>query len=128
MTINQIGEPRAGFYRVRLIRGGIRVAVEIYHGRPMIDGELQDRSHRWCCVVDGRTDRPDYDDNGNLLGRVPIDPVLDDVWQYCCGDPISKREYEFLTRRRIWAKEHDPSHPAADARKPIDIRKLRPAW
>jgi hypothetical protein len=124
----QIGVPSAGFYQCRLARGAIWVPVEIYFGRPVVDGELLDRSPRWCAVVDGRTDRNDYDDDGNLLGRVPLDPILDDVWVHCCGHPISKREYEFKTKLRTWAKEHDPNHPAANPRQRIDVHKLKPAW
>jgi hypothetical protein len=124
----RIDIPRPGFYRCRLIRGGMMVPVEIYFGRPMVNGELLDRSPRLCAVVDGHTDREDYDDAGTYLGRVPLDPLLDDIWTHCCGDPIDRAEYEFMTRRRVWAKEHDADHPAANTRRPIDIRKLRPAW
>jgi hypothetical protein len=126
--MNYIGTPRAGYYRTRLIRGGIMVPVEIWFGRPIIDGEVQDRSPRWCCMVDGRTDREDFDDDGNYLGRVPLDPILDDVWTHCCDEPISYHEYEFLTRRRRWAKDNDPEHPAANPHEPIDVRKLKPAF
>jgi hypothetical protein len=124
----RIDTPRPGFYRCRLIRGGISVAVQIYFGRPMVGGELLDRSPRMCAVVDGRTDREDYDDEGNYLGRVPLDPILDDIWTHCCGEPITPGEYEFMTRRRVWAKEHDDTHPAANPRQRIDVLKLKPGW
>jgi hypothetical protein len=126
--MNRIDEPRAGFYRVRLIKHGMWVPVQIYFGQPMVGGELQDRSPRWCAVVDGKTDRDDYDDEGNVVGRVPLDPILDDIWTHCAGNPITRREYEFMTRRRLWAKENAPDHPSADPRQPIDLRKQKPAW
>jgi hypothetical protein len=123
-----ITTPVSGFYRRRETKGGPWVPVEIYFGVPMIDGELQDRSPRWCAVVDGRTDREDYDQDGNYLGRVPLDPILDDVWTHCCGNPIDRTDYEVMTRRRVWAKEHDPEHPAANPRQKIDLLKMKPQW
>jgi hypothetical protein len=126
----QVGVPVAGFYTCRLIRDGVRVAVRIWFGQPIVEGEVQDRSPRWCCEVDGCTDRNDYDADGNRLGRVPLDPLLDDpgVWTHCCGNPISEREYDFLNRRRLWAVEHAPDHPAANPRTPVDVRALKPGW
>ena len=49
--------PVAGHYAMRLARGGVRVAVRIWEGPPVIEGEELDRSPRWCCEIDGRTDR-----------------------------------------------------------------------
>lgn len=128
MRAAAIDAPVAGYYSTRLVRGGLRVGVRIWFGQPIIDGELQDRSPRWCCEVDGRTCRADYDDDGNYLGRVPLDPILDDVWSHCCDTPISEREFRFLARRREWAHEFDDTHPAANPRRPIDVRALKPAW
>jgi len=124
----QVGVPNAGFYSCRLMRGGIRVAVRIWFGQPIVDGETIDRSPRWCCEVDGRTDRNDYDADGNLLGRVPLDPILDEVWVHCNGTPITEREYHFLNRRREWAVKHEPDHPAANPRVKVDVRALKPGW
>jgi hypothetical protein len=124
----QVGVPVAGFYSCRLMRGGIRVGVRIWFGQPIIEGETIDRSPRWCCEVDGRTDRKDYDADGNLLGRVPLDPVLDEVWVHCCGTPITEREFHFLAKRRTWAVEHAPTHPAANPRSKPDLRAMKPGW
>ena len=126
----QVGVPIAGYYACRLIRGGLRVPVKIWWGLPIIDGEEQDRSPRWCCEVDGRTDRIERDpETGEPTGqRVPLDPILDDVWIYCCGQPIKQREYLFLRRRAEWAREHAPDHPAARPREKIDIRLLKPGF
>jgi len=120
----RIDAPVAGFYRTRLINGGIRVAVRFWFGSPIIDGEEQDRSPRWCVEVDGCTDRADYDAEGNYLGRVPLD--AHETWPYC--EPIDAREYQFLLRRREWAHDNDPAHPAANPRTPINVRDLKPGW
>jgi len=123
-----IGHIEAGFYRVRLIRGGLWVGVEFWHGPPRLDdGEEQDRSPRWCVSVDGRTTRPVVDEEGNRTGqREYLDP--DETWPYACGNPISRHEFDFLARRRQWALEHDPAHPAAQPHRPIDVRTLKPGW
>jgi hypothetical protein len=111
----QVGVPQTGFYGARLINGGISVGVMIWHGCPVIAGERQDRSPRWCIAVNGRT----TDKNGELLD------VLE-RWPFVCGEPISHREFAFRKRRRRWAREHAPEHPAAKPHDPIDLRKLSP--
>jgi hypothetical protein len=123
---NRIDVPVPGFYWCRLIRGGLRVGVRIWFGAPIIEGEQQDRSPRLCVEVDGRTDRPDYDEAGTYLGRIPLDVA--DVWPYCAGHPISAHEYHFLGRRREWAVDHAPDHPAANPRSAVDVRALKPGW
>lgn len=122
--MKRIDSPRPGFYSVRLVRGGIVVGARIWFGQPIIDGEVQDRRHRLCIEVDGRTDYLARDQDGNVVGRVPLD--VDERWPYLRD--ITEAEYNFLARRRVWATQHAPDHPAADARKAIDIRKLKPAW
>lgn len=116
----QIGVPVAGFYRTRLINSGMWVAVRFWYGAPIIDGEEQDRSPRWCVEVDGRTDRFDKE----AQHRVPLDAL--DVWPWAAGHPIKRREYDFLLKRAAWAREHAPEHPAATPREAIDLRKLPP--
>lgn len=119
-----VGEPVPGFYRVRLVRGGLFVGVRIWFGQPIIDGEVQDRSPRLCVEVDGKTDRIEYDDGGAQIGHTPLD--VHEVWPFVT--PITEREFDFLARRRTWATDHDPDHPAANARKPVDLRTLKPGW
>ena len=121
----QIGVPQAGFYKCRLGKRGIEVAVRIWFGQPVVDGEVLDRSPRWCVEVNGETTRLGEDVEGERT--VELLDVFD-AWTRCCGSPISKREYDFLLRRKTWAVEHEPSHPAANPRTPIDVRKLAPGW
>lgn len=116
-----IAEPQAGFYRVKLVRGGIHVPVRIWFGCPVIDGEEQDRSPRWCVEVDGQTSRPVADVEGHIE---PLDPH--EVWPFC--EPITEDEYRFMCRRRGWAVDHAPHHPAANPREPIDLAQLPPSW
>lgn len=104
MTARRIDQPREGFYRTRLIKGAMNVGVMLWFAP---DG--------WRVVVDGQTHR----DDGRLL-----DPF--EVWPWCCDQPISHREFAFLKHRARWAREHAPEHPAANPRRPIDRRKLKP--
>lgn len=115
-----IGQPRKGFYRTQLVNGGLNVGVLVWFGRPIVDGETQDRAPRWCVAVDGRTDKLDHEAGCH----VPLDPF--DVWPWCCDEKITHREFAFLKDRARWARRYAPEHPAANPRKPIDRRKLKP--
>jgi len=104
--VDRIDRPRAGFFRTRLIRGGIFVGVRFWtEGRD------------WRVEIDGRTTRDD---------GFPLDPL--EVWPYCAGQEITEREFHFLARRRQWAQEHAPEHPAADPGEPVDLSKLPPRF
>jgi hypothetical protein len=116
----QVGVPRAGYYKTRLVNSGMWVAVRFWYGQPIIDGEVQDRFERWCVEVDGKTCRFDK----KAGHRVPLDAL--DVWPFAAGHPISRHEYGFLRKRAAWAREHAPEHPAAKPREPINLRKLKP--
>jgi hypothetical protein len=121
----RVDQPRPGFYSTRLVRGGLKVGVRIWFGQPIIDGEVQDRSHRLCIEVDGRTDRLErHEASGEPVGRVPLD--VDEVWPFCV--PITEAEYRYLRRRAAWAREHAPDHPAANPRDPVDLRSMKPLF
>src|ERR1044071_2146193 len=104
--MSRIDQPVVGYYTVRLIRRGLRVAVRIFED----GGGLR-------VMVDGRTERAD---------GTPLD--VHEVWPYCAGHRITEREYEFLRARADWASEPAPDHPAANPREPIDLRSLKPGW
>jgi hypothetical protein len=111
-----IDQPRAGCFRTRLVRGGIFVGVRFFfdeagHMRVEVDG----RTHRIEKGIDGAPDQ-----------IVLLDPL--EVWPWCCGQEITEREFQFLARRRQWAHEHAPDHPAANPREPIDLTKLPPRF
>lgn len=98
----RVDQLREGFYRTRLIRRGLHVGVMIWFAA---DG--------WRVVCDGQTHNAD----GTLL-----DPF--ELWPFV--EPISHREFAFLKNRASWAREFAPEHPAANPRRPIDRRKLKP--
>lgn len=112
--------PVAGFYARRLVRKGIEVPAMVWFGQPVIEGERQDRSPRWCIAIDGASDRFDKEQGC----RVPLD--AHDFWPL--GKRVSHTEYAFLRRRARWAREHAPDHPAANPRKPVDLGALPPRF
>ena len=118
--------PVAGHYAMPLVKGGLAVPIRIWFGQPVIDGEEQDRSPRWCVEVDGQPERWEADEETGYRCRVPRDVF--EVWPYCARQPISEREYRFLLKRAAWAREHAPHHPAANPRERIDVRALPPAF
>ena len=94
-------QPVAGYYRMRLVMGGPLVGIRIWHGQPLdpITLEPMDRSLRWCAVA-----------NGEII-------EFDRVWPKCIGDPIDRKEYEYLESLTRHAKAHDPLHPSAAPRR-----------
>ena len=115
--------PERGFYAMRLAKNGIEVAVMIWHGAPVIEGERQDRSPRWCVAIDGRSCHFDKEQGC----RVPMD-VFETAWPYCSGHRITASEYAFMRRRTRWAHRHAPTHPAATPYVRIDLRSMPPRF
>lgn len=97
-------EPVAGFYRCKLVSGGVTGAVRIWHGPPHdpVTGEEMDRSWRWQAEFEG-----EYID-------------LDRVWPVCAGDPISESEYRRYCARRTWAEQHAPDSAYANRTHRLD--------
>lgn len=97
--------PTAGYYRMRLVRGGIFVAVRIWHGPPHdpVTGDEMDRGWRWQATCNGK-----YID-------------LDRVWPKCGWEPIDEAEHDYLSRLQSWATKHAPSSPQADPTRRIDL-------
>ncbi|HTE38032.1 MAG TPA: hypothetical protein VK634_17100 [Reyranella sp.] len=118
--------PVPGYYQIRLVKKGVFVPVFIWFGAPIVDGEALDRSPRWCVEIDGRTDRLEYDADGEPWCRVPLDPLR--VWPHCARWQISEAEYEHLRARKTWAVEHAPTHPSAVPRETIDLTTMKPIW
>src|SRR4051812_47857589 len=103
-TSKRVDVIEAGIFRCRLVKNGIYVGVRFWFD-----------SDQWRVEVDGRTHRAD----GELL-----DPF--EVWPWC--EPINQVEFEFYERRRAWAEQHAPDHPAANVFTPIDLSKLPPRF
>lgn len=107
---------RAGYFRRKLVRGGIWVGVRFW-----LDDEQQ-----WRVEVNGNTHRIISKDNGEPAHIEPLDVYHE--WAACCGQQITEREFQFLMRRREWARTHAPDHPAAQPHQPVDLSKLPPRY
>lgn len=94
-------EPRCGWFKRRLCKGGVFVPARIWLEQDIgEDGELLGAEMR--CEVNGE----------------PADPF--DQWSYLCGEPISEAEFKYLTARGEWAWRYAPNDPVARPREPID--------
>lgn len=97
--------PIAGWYRFKLVSGGVFVAVKIWFGAPLdpIDGTELDRAPRWQAEANGE----------------PIS--LERVWPKCADEPIDQAEAAYLANRKAWAERVAPDSPQADPRRRIDL-------
>lgn len=114
--------PTPGTYAIRMVRDGPLVAVRIWFGPPVIQGEEQDRSPRWCAEIDGFTDYPQRDRTTGATCRVPFD--IERVWPWCAKHPIDQATYEYMVARSSWARRHNRENPAAKPRDAIDFTSL----
>lgn len=90
--------PREGYYRCKLVSGGVRGGVRIWYGPPAdpINGEILDRFWRWQAEFDG-----EYIE-------------LDRVWPGCAGGPITEQEYREYVGRKAWAQQNAPNSAHAN--------------
>jgi len=119
-----IWPPVEGHYAVQLVKGGPRVAIRIWFGRPVIGGEEQDRAPRWNVEVDGQSDRWDRDKGSVYRCRVAHD--IHRYWPFCAKDPISEAEHRFLIADAEHARKHRPNDPKANPRQPVNFNTLLP--
>ena len=96
-------EPCCGWFKRRLVKGGVHVAARIWLDS-CVDDETGDlvADETLQCEVDGRY----------------ADAYAE--WPWLCGHPISKAEYDYLVALSQHARTHEPDHPAADPRQPVD--------
>jgi len=108
------GLPIAGLYKMKLVKGGPWVTVEIWYGPPHdpATGEIMDRSFRWQARVDGG-------DAEDPLRR---------AWPYCSGQPLTDSEFRYMRDTAKWAKDFAPDQPEAKPRDKIDLNRLSPLF
>lgn len=107
----------AGFYRVRLVRGGPWVAAEIKF-EPPFDPETNeplDRSFRHVAYFNGV--RQDGLDAAEQLHKLVL-----------FGEPISEQEHQFMLATVDWAVAHSPEAPEANPLKRVRLDKLPPLF
>lgn len=96
-------DPQCGWYKRRLVKGGVHVPARIWmHAETDIGtGELEGPEELRCEVNGERKDAYEQ-------------------WSYLADNPISAREFEYLTNLYAWAVIYEPRHPIANPTKPVD--------
>lgn len=97
-------DAHAGWYKRKLVKDAAWVPIRIWWHQD-IDaetGELLSDAYL-CADVDGRAADPN------------------DQWLWCCMQPISEKEFQFMTKLSRYAKARDKREPLANPRKPIDL-------
>jgi hypothetical protein len=102
-SIPTTDEPQPGFYKRRLVKGGVYVPARI-----------------WVCQnIDEETGELTTDEqvfaevNGNFA-----DPKQQ--WSWLCGNPITEAEFNYMTARRQYAAQYASHEPSANPRQPVD--------
>lgn len=98
----RVDQPEPGYFLVRLVKGGPRVAAEITHRRGL-----------WGALVNGETCGAQHADWTRAAGVAA-------VW---LGERIDAAEY-----RRVLALAAQPGHPNATPRRPLDLAALPPLF
>ena len=105
------GTPQPGFYKRKLVKGGVFVPARIWVEQEVCPetGELlNDEVMR--CEVNGR----------------PADP--EDAWSWICSEPITEQEFRYLTARLDHAARYEPEDAFAVPTRPIDISSIPPLF
>lgn len=112
-----IRHPQPGFFRLRVVKGGPWVGAVIWSPCP-----IQFPEDTWACAGDDYQplDRPRI-----LLAEIDGKPVSPHtVW--ISGEQITAREWRYLTEGAAWDRRYDPSAPAANPRRAVDLNELPP--
>jgi hypothetical protein len=100
------GTPRCGWYKRRLVRGGVFIPARIWMAQDICPetGELLcDEVLR--CEVNG----------------TPADP--EDAWSWISANPVTEQEFRYLAARIAFAIQNEPDDPFAAPTRPIDINR-----
>lgn len=101
--------PEPGYFRMKLVKNGWPAPCEIQ--RREVDGLVL-----WQAIVDG-----------DVMPEVPRPercPHIERIWT--SGFRIDETEYRWRNSLRDSARKHRVQHPAANARRPIIVMRLRP--
>ena len=105
----RVDRPMPGYFKRRLIRGGVWVPVLVFRPCPIdLEPETWGWIDRWPTLLA-------YTD-----GRQIVDAY--NVWTSL--RPITQHEYEYLLSVNQWAREHAPEEPQAQPHKAVDLDTL----
>lgn len=109
------------YWRCRLVQKGPWVGVRSWFGPPVIDGEEQDRSPRWQCIV-----RTEKTARAILFGDAC--PIECDGIMLRNLERISEADYRYMIAHSEWATHHRPDLPDAAPTQAIDWNRRKPVW
>ena len=109
------------YWRAKLVKGGPDIGVKTWRGMPVIDGEEQDRSHRWNCLVRNET-------TSRLILYGEPCPIDIEGISLRNLERIDKADYDFLTSHSQWATNNARHLPDAAPTQAIDWNKRRPIF
>lgn len=115
--MRQIDQPRPGFFKLRLVRGGPWVGALIFLPCPMAPAEPDIHPDEWCMPLDRSRHLQ------ATIGSRAAD--IDRVWM---GHEIDAAEYRYLTESAAWDRVYAPEAPAANPTKAIDLTQLPPIF
>ena len=97
-------EPKCGWYRRRLVRGGAWVPCRIWLDQPTDPetGELMG-DERLRCEVAGKERDPEEE------------------WLRLADHPIPKAEFDYMVATSRWANKHAPDEPEANPQEKVDL-------
>ena len=112
----QIDQPRPGYFKMRIVKGGPFVGAEIRHGpsRDPETGEELERSWLWEALIDGKHARPPACD--------PMNAGVFRIWE--SATEISEHEYRFMISDAEWCKQHAPEEPKSKPNAEINLVNL----
>lgn len=119
MNSRPVDQPRPGFFKMRLVKGGPFVGAELRYGPsrdPDTGGILYERSYLWETRING------------ALARDPSpDPVAAGVFRvWLSGTEIDEEEFRYLIADREWCAKHAPHRPEAQPARKVDLSSLSP--
>lgn len=106
----RVDVPEPGFFAIRLVKGGPKVAATIE----------RDAAGVWSTTIDGV----------RQSGAAHTDPALAEgvfrIWHY--GERITEAEHRYLIDFAAYVRVHVPDAPEANPTQPIVIGRLLPAF
>lgn len=108
-THNALEPPQPGYFLMRLVKKGwAKVPARIICDDGVWQAEI----------------------NGALEGPKVCDPLMSRsimrIWE--TGRMVDLHVYQYAQDLKAWAEQHEPSHPAANPRTPIDLTAMNPLW
>lgn len=114
-----LSEPRAGYFKTRMVRNGPFVSAEIRYG-PGIDpdtGECMDRGYLWEALIDGKHIRNPSPD--------PLTAGAIRIWESAIE--ISEKEFRDMGDAKTWCKHNEPESPHLHPDTKVDLVDLPPS-